>query len=300
MSNILTTNDKKSAPQKTYVAHKLSNVLRYANINLFGGKEFFTHTTIDHGNIHQHNFFEISYAVRGTIKHVTPNSETLLSNNTFLLLRPDDAHAFDEELSPTNYHRDILVSVELFKVCCDFISPTLYDKIMATEGLITVPFSPDDFKSLESSLKFFYTIDKDDTEKMDSLGKSIVCYFLLLYVKNMETQALPNKQAIDEILSAMQTPNVLQNGIPALVKEVNYSHGHLCRLIKQHTGKKLLDVLTEIRMDQAALHLRASDYSLLDIAAMVGYESLSHFISVFEKYYSISPYKYRKNFKTNE
>ena len=84
MSNILTTNDKKSAPQKTYAAHELSNVLRFPNVKLFGGKEFFTHTTIDHGNIHRHNFFEISYAVRGTIKHVTPNSETLLSNNTLL------------------------------------------------------------------------------------------------------------------------------------------------------------------------------------------------------------------------
>jgi len=298
MSDNLLNNESKSSPANSEIVHSLPSILRYANIKLFGGKEFFTHTTVDQGNIHQHNFFEISYAVRGTIKHVTPNSETLLSNNTFLLLRPDDAHAFNEEMSPTNYHRDILVSIPLFKVCCDFISPTLYDKIMSTEGLITVPFSSEDFKSLEASLKYFYTIDKDDFEKMDNLGKSIVCYFLFLYVKNLESQTLPNKQAVDEILSAMQTPNVLQNGIPALIKEVNYSHGHLCRLIKQHTGKKLLDILTEMRMEQAALLLRTTESSLLDIAAMVGYESLSHFISVFEKYYSISPYKYRKNFKT--
>ena len=167
------------------------------------------------------------------------------------------------------------------------------EEYKAPEFLIRNAFTAGFFCQMLDTLS-----DKDDFEKMDNLGKSIVCYFLFLYVKNLESQTLPNKQAVDEILSAMQTPNVLQNGIPALIKEVNYSHGHLCRLIKQHTGKKLLDILTEMRMEQAALLLRTTESSLLDIAAMVGYESLSHFISVFEKYYSISPYKYRKNFKT--
>ena len=95
----------------------------------------------------------------------------------------------------------------------------------------------------------------------------------------------------------MKTPNVLQFGIPALMREVNYSHGHLCRLIKNTLNRRLLDILIEMRMEHAAILLKTTNTPLIDIATSVGYESLSHFISVFEKYYSISPYKYRKRFK---
>ena len=60
MSDNLLNNDSESSPANSEIVHSLPSILRYANIKLFGGKEFFTHTTVDQGNIHQHNFFEIS------------------------------------------------------------------------------------------------------------------------------------------------------------------------------------------------------------------------------------------------
>lgn len=269
-------------------------------IEVFGGKDFTTHVITAIGGLHQHRFFEISYAIRGSIRHITPNSEELLSNDRFLILRPDDAHAFDERNNKNAFHRDVLVSVKLFKECCDFLSPTLYKQILNEPSHAVVPFSIEEFKSLEDSLKFFSTIDKNDQAQVEYVSKSIVCNFLLLYNKNIKTGNIPNKKLIDNIFDVMKTPNVLQNGIPALIREVNYSHGHLCRLIKEHTGKKLLDVLTETRMEHAAIMLKTTATPLVDVAALVGYESLSHFISVFEKHYSISPFRYRKHFKSEE
>lgn len=270
------------------------------DIGIFNGKDFTTHFITDVGVLHVHDFFEISYAVRGSIRHITVDTEELLSNDRFLILRPDDAHAFDERNNANAFHRDVLVSRSLFKTCCDFLSPSLYDQILNSPSHTVVPFSQDEFKSIEDSLKYFSTIDKNDETTANYLSKSIVCNFLLLYNKNIKTDNNPSKKLINNILDVMNTPNVLQNGIPALVREVNYSHGHLCRLIKQQLGKKLLDVLTEIRMEHAALMLKTSNTPLVDVAAAMGYESLSHFISVFEKHYSISPYKYRKCFKLEE
>lgn len=266
-------------------------------IGVFGGSSFTTHSITAVGELHTHDFFELSYVIRGSVKHSTANCVEYLTNDCFIILRPDDAHAFDERDNKTAFHRDVLVSRELFKECCDFLSPTLYDTIINSPSYITVQFSQDDFKSVEDSLKFFATINKSDEARVQYIGKAIVCNLLLLYHKNLSIKESPNKKLIDNILDTMKTPNVLQYGIPALAREVNYSHGHLCRLIKQSLNRKLLDILTEMRMEQAAIMLKTTTTPLVDIAASVGYESLSHFISVFEKYFSVSPYKYRKRFK---
>lgn len=266
-------------------------------IGVFGGSSFTTHSITAVGELHTHDFFELSYVIRGSVKHSTENHVEYLTNDCFIILRPDDAHAFDERDNKTAFHRDILVSRQLFKECCDFLSPTLYDTILNAPSYLVVQFSQDDFKAIEDSLKFFTTVDKTDEECVRYVGKAIVCNLLLLYYKSLSIKESPNKKLIDNILDTMKTPNVLQYGIPALVKEVNYSHGHLCRLIKQSLNRKLLDILIEMRMEQAAIMLKTTNTALVDIAASVGYESLSHFISVFEKFYSISPYKYRKRFK---
>ena len=65
-------------------------------IDIFGGKDFTTHIITDIGELHIHDFFEISYTIRGSVRHVTVNTEELFSNDRFLILRPDDAHAFDD------------------------------------------------------------------------------------------------------------------------------------------------------------------------------------------------------------
>ena len=264
--------------------------------DIFDGQDFITHTITDIGELHVHDFFEISYSMHGNIKHITVDTEEHISTDKFLILRPDDAHAFDERNNKNAFHRDVLVSRKLFKECCDFLSPTLYDQIFNAPKHLVVPFSPDEFNAIEKSIKYFSTINKNDKTTIDYLSKAIICNFLMLYNKNINsnTDNTPNSVLVNKILDAIKTPNVLQNGIPALMEEVNYSHGHLCRLIKQELGKKLLDLLIEARMEHAAIMLKTTNIPLVDISATLGYESLSHFISIFEKHHSISPYKYRK------
>ena len=265
-------------------------------MSIFGSDYFCTHITTDSGRLHCHDFYEISYVVRGAVQHITPDTETFLTNDKCMILRPDDVHSFDEKNNKSTFHRDVLVSKDLFKTACDFLSPTLFDEINNSPSIPTISFSLDEFKSCEDSVKFFSSIENDQ-DKQSAFARAIVINFLTLYLKNRGPSKTANKKLIDDIIEIMKTPNVLQNGIPALIREVNYSHGHLCRLIKQNLGRKLLDILTELRMEHAALTLKTTNVPLVDIAASVGYESLSHFISVFEKYFFTSPYKYRNSFK---
>lgn len=262
-------------------------------IECFSDTDFATHTITDVGAMHGHEYYEFCYVVQGNVKHITPSLIKYYTNNTLLILHPDtDLHAFDEEHDVKSYHRDILVDKRLFKDVCDFLSPNLFDTIQNQPGIIEIPLSNEDMTVLENSLNL-YALSVGDDKIAQPLKKSVIVQLLSIYIKKTQKNMLTN-QALVNIIDKMKSPKVLQYGIPALVEETNYSHGHLCRMIKKTFNKTLLDLLTEFRMEKAALLLKTTNTDLMEIAYLVGYESLSHFISTFKAKYNVPPYRYRK------
>ncbi len=264
-------------------------------IDCFSNSDFATHTITDMGNIHKHAYYEFCYVVQGSVRHITPKCIKYYTNNTLLILHPEkDIHAFDEQHDKKSYHRDILVSTDLLKSVCDFLSPTLFNAIDSQPGIIELPLSNEDLTCLENSLNL-YSLSVKDEELSSALKKSVVTHLATLYLKKTQLTNISD-QTLVNIIEKMKTPGVLQNGIPALIEETNYSHGHLCRIIRKNFNKSLLDMLTEFRMEKAALLLKTTNTELVDIAYLVGYESLSHFITTFKTKYNLPPYQYRKKY----
>ena len=48
-------------------------------------------------------------------------------------------------------------------------------------------------------------------------------------------------------------------------------------------------------MNYAYVQITKSKIPLIDLAGILGYDSLSHFITLFKKYYGASPSHFRKN-----
>ena len=264
-------------------------------ISSLGGKDFITQLITDEGKLHSHEFFEFSYVVHGKVKHRLPDMDSYLTSSTLVIARPQDVHAFDEGNNSNDYHRDIIVTTELFKSVCDFISPSIYEKILNCPSIIFCNLQHSSFKLLEDRLAYYSTTEKQNPELAKSIIFSVLSIIINTFLTNVSSEQLNTSDIFLHILQTMSSPHVLQSGIPALLKELNYSHGHMCRIIKACSGKTLLGVLTEKRMEHAANLLKTTDNKLTDIAAAVGYESLSHFVSVFKKEIGISPIKYKKN-----
>jgi transcriptional regulator GlxA family with amidase domain len=74
---------------------------------------------------------------------------------------------------------------------------------------------------------------------------------------------------------------------------LNLSQSHLQHLFKQATGKALGRVLTEKRLQKAALLLANTNLSIKEIASAVGYEHTSSFTRAFERRYEHAPRHYR-------
>jgi AraC-like DNA-binding protein len=82
--------------------------------------------------------------------------------------------------------------------------------------------------------------------------------------------------------------------ISDLALELNLSESRLQHLFKQTTGVGLGRVLTERRLQKAALLLRGTRLRIKEIAAAVGYEHTSSFTRAFEQRFAQPPQVYRK------
>lgn len=72
---------------------------------------------------------------------------------------------------------------------------------------------------------------------------------------------------------------------------------YLHRLLRKHTGQSFLSLLRQMRMEQAQKLLTTSSYSILDIAAAVGYSSQQYFTQIFIRCVGMPPIAYRRQFQ---
>lgn len=78
-----------------------------------------------------------------------------------------------------------------------------------------------------------------------------------------------------------------------MARELHLSPNYLCELFKRHTGKNLMEYVTEYRMAKASAYLNQVEYKVSDVAKMVGYKEAKYFSSVFKKAFGMTPLEYR-------
>ncbi len=71
---------------------------------------------------------------------------------------------------------------------------------------------------------------------------------------------------------------------------------YLSRIFKEITGFTVNEYINIIRVKKAQQLLEHSQHNITEIAALIGYDSITYFEKVFKKYLELSPLKYRKKF----
>jgi len=65
-------------------------------------------------------------------------------------------------------------------------------------------------------------------------------------------------------------------------------------VLKKETGKTFKELVTEVRMMEAANLLQNTDWKMQQIAQKIGYATEGYFYRQFRQKYHISPNKYRE------
>jgi AraC family transcriptional regulator len=85
--------------------------------------------------------------------------------------------------------------------------------------------------------------------------------------------------------------------VAEIASELGMSPYYFSRLFRQSMGVSPHEYLTQCRLEAAKQMLKKSNLPIIEIAAEVGFNSQSHFITLFKKHFGITPLQYRKEFK---
>lgn len=116
----------------------------------------------------------------------------------------------------------------------------------------------------------------------------------LFLSENPQIHPEQSRQKLENMLEQMNSQENIEEGLPAMLRITGFSHGHLCRVMKDAMNTTPKQYLTDLRMTYASNLLTNSTMDILSISMKVGYASLSHFIYKFKENFGMTPSKYRQ------
>ena len=99
------------------------------------------------------------------------------------------------------------------------------------------------------------------------------------------------EDAITYIDSNFQSPLILQE----LSDHIHLSTNYINTIFKKATKKTLYNYVLDKRLTLACEYLENSNFSISEIASMVGYSNNIYFTTAFKKHLKLTPTEYRKN-----
>ncbi|MBW4084329.1 response regulator [Paenibacillus sp. S150] len=102
------------------------------------------------------------------------------------------------------------------------------------------------------------------------------------------------RDEVKEIIRIMEEEYASSLKVSDLAKRAGFAENYLSVMFKKETGVKIVDYLTQIRMQKARELLRNPTYKIYEISEMVGYADSNHFSKYFKKIEGLFPLEYRK------
>lgn len=129
--------------------------------------------------------------------------------------------------------------------------------------------------------------------------KGLLCevYSLILCEHQKEfTKFIPSNQLelerLEQMLNYLNTHFESVVSLQELADEVHLSREVCCRLFKKMTGKTVTGYLEEYRVNKSLSLVQSNQYSMIQIADIVGFSSASRFAKAFRKQFGCNPGEY--------
>lgn len=146
----------------------------------------------------------------------------------------------------------------------------------------------------EEEFDYMKMIDMiSDIYSLDDL-KSYIDEMFLRINKQMKPSNNGEENLIDQILTYIKTNYQEQLTLQEVSSEFHISYSYLSTYFSNRLGLGFSEYLNKIRVEQAKLLLKSTDYSIHMICEQVGYLDQSYFSKVFKKFVGSSPTNYRR------
>ena len=110
-----------------------------------------------------------------------------------------------------------------------------------------------------------------------------------------EAIASPQEKRVSDIVDYINFNYNSQVTLDELCNSFYINKYYLCHIFKDITGMSVIDFINRKRLAEAEKLLKYTDYNITEISHMVGFNSISHFISLFRKKHDLTPKAFRNS-----
>jgi len=262
---------------------------------------------------HFHESYELYFLLQGERYYFIDRETYLVRAGMAVIVSRNQIHK--TSMAGDSYHDRILLQMEE-----SWLAPLLVPLGLPKPELLfgclngVVEYTPQDWTWLLSQLQLLKQEMKERKEGFEAMVRLLVTQILVLTARYQETakrfdvkpesgsllisdgyQAQTAKhRKIREVTEYLLNHYETKESQEELAARFYVSKSYLCRIFKEVTGFTLNEYLNLARIKEAQRLLTETDCSVTEIAAMVGFETITYFERVFKKHADARPLQYRK------
>ena len=239
----------------------------------------------DHGE-----YYEIIYILDGEVEYVSKTDKTNLSIGKLRLISPIDKYSISG--SSSSLLRLVTISRPIFEDYIALITRSEEPYFSFPLQKKSVDLSVSELMELEAVALRYSSVS--DLARKRGFGAEMLSKILNRFFNEIETSHPSDSPLMQRILDLLNTPAGIRGGIPYICKTLQYSESYVSHRFKFHWGVTFSQYIKDTRLKYIEYYLKTTNYSLKNIADLVGIESLSYLNRIFKEKYNVTPLKYRK------
>lgn len=254
---------------------------------------------------HWHEEIEFTLVTSGSLRYSIGSHLVEAKEGDLLLIAPDtlhSAHQLDSEEAET---RSIVCHLNLAGLGMDD-SCTQRFIVPIQEGKLALPpvVHPSDplYDEMLRSFQALWDCNAPALSYRELRFKSEILNFIRLIwqmsehtdVPPMIRNRHPHEDKLKRALAYMQAHYAETITIAKLAEICGFSEVHFMNVFKAVIGSTCIEYLIEYRLALAAIDLRETNHSIMQVALDNGFQNISYFNRTFKKKYHYTPSAYRK------
>ena len=235
-------------------------------------------------------YYEIIYILDGEIEYVSKTENANLSIGELRLISPYDKYSIS--CNSSSLLRLVTISRQIFEDYIALITHSEEPYFSFPIEKSSVRLSVSELMELEAVALRYSSVS--DLARKRGLGAEMLAKILNLFFNEIETSHPSDSPLMQRIFDLLNTPAGIRGGIPYICKTLQYSESYVSHRFKFHRGVTFSQYIKDTRLKYIEYYLKTTNYSLKNIADLVGIESLSYLNRIFKEKYNVTPLKYRK------
>jgi len=262
------------------------------------------HTRFINFPSHNHNYIEFNYVYEGKFTQIIDNKKITLQKGELIFLNQYITHEIE-----ASSEDDIIINFIIRPEFFDYIITLLDNENIISKFLLTTLYTDYD----EGEYLYFKVSERKDIQDLvekiitelytpsimsKATIKLLVGLLLVELVKNsqdIEIYSVDNYEKLLIIQSLKYIEEFYNKAtLFELAEKLNQPDYKLSKLIKKHTKMNFKELLQEKKLSKAIELIKSTNYSIVEIIELVGYENPTYFYKIFKEKFGMTPREYRK------